>query len=54
MEWTQVFTIMATLVGSVFYIHNDVKELKNEIQQQSKRTDRLYEMFIDLLKEFKK
>jgi hypothetical protein len=44
MDWLQVLTIVATLIGGMFYIHTDVK-------QQSARTDRLYEMFIDLLKD---
>jgi hypothetical protein len=44
MDWLQVLTIVGTLLGGMFYIHNDVK-------QQSARTDKLYEMFIDLLKE---
>ena len=45
-SWIQVFTIVATLIGGMFYIHSDVK-------QHSARTDRLYEMFIELLKEKK-
>ena len=50
MEWMQVLTIVATLIGGVFYIHSDVKEIRKDMQQQSSRIDRLYEMFIDLLK----
>jgi hypothetical protein len=53
MEWIQVFTIIATLLGGIFYIHTDIREIKKDMQQQSSRTDRLYEMFIDLLKEKK-
>jgi hypothetical protein len=44
MEWMQVLTIIVTLLGGMFYIHSDVK-------QQAARTDKLYEMFVDLLKE---
>lgn len=51
MEWMQVLTIVVTLLGVVFYIHSDVKDIKREIQQQSVRTDRLYEIVIDLIKE---
>jgi len=50
MEWIQVLTIITALLGSVAYIHSDIKELKSDVRQQSARTDKLYEMFIDLLK----
>ena len=53
MDWIQVLTIVATLLGGIFYIHNAVKDLKSDIKQQNSRTDRLYEMFIELLKEKK-
>lgn len=43
MDWLQVFTIIASLIGGLIYIHSDMK-------QQNARIDRLYEMFIDLLK----
>lgn len=50
MEWFQVLTIVATLLGGVFYIHSDIREIRKDMQAQSARIDRLYEMFIDLLK----
>ncbi len=50
MDWLQVFTIIATLAGGIFYIHNDVKDIRKDMQTQNARIDRLYEMFIDLLK----
>lgn len=50
MEWLQVLTIIVTLLGGIFYIHSDVREIKKDMQQQNARIDRLYEMFIDLLK----
>lgn len=58
MEWTQVLTMVLSIGGMIFggvaYIHSDVKEIRKEmkegLQQQSLRSDRLYEMFIDLLK----
>lgn len=53
MDWYQVGAVIATLLGGVFYIHTDVKDIRNDMQQQLARIDRLYEMFIDLLKEKK-
>ena len=50
MEWMQVLTIVATLLGGIYYIHSDVREIRKDMQEQTKRIDRLYEMFIDLLK----
>lgn len=53
MEWIQVLTIIVTLLGGIFYIHSDVKEIRKDMQTQSARIDKLYEMFVDLLKERK-
>lgn len=50
MEWLQVFTIVATLLGGILYLHNDIREIRGDMQAQSVRIDKLYEMFIDLLK----
>lgn len=50
MEWIQVLTIIATLAGGIFYIHSDIREIRKDMQQQSARIDKLYEMFVDLLK----
>jgi hypothetical protein len=50
MEWIQVFTIIATLLGGIFYIHSDVRELRSDMREQGARTDKLYEMFINLLR----
>ena len=50
MDWVQVLTIVGILLVGIFYIHSDIKEIKRDSQQQSARIDRLYEMFIDLLK----
>jgi hypothetical protein len=50
MEWTQTISIMATVIGSAYYIH---REIQADMRLQSARTDRLYEMFIDLVKERK-
>lgn len=50
-------TIIAMFVIG-WYFTKDIKEtlikLENDVCQQGKRTDKLYEMFIDLLKESKK
>ena len=57
MDWIQVLTIIASLLGGVFYIHSDIRDIKKDMQQHnarmdqlSGRIDKLYEMFIDLLK----
>ena len=50
MEWVQTISIISTVIICAYYIHKDVR---SEIKSQSQRTDRLYEMFIDLLKERK-
>ena len=51
MDWIQTLSIIATVIGSAYYIHRDIHE---DMKIQSSRTDRLYEMFIDLLKEGRK
>ena len=48
MDWIQVLSIMASIVASSYYIH---REIQTDIKAQSARTDKLYEMFIDLIKE---
>lgn len=53
MDWLQVMAIISTLLAGVAYIHADVKEMRREAHQQGQRTDRLYEMFVDLLKDKK-
>jgi len=47
MEWAQVLVIVSTLVGGIFYIHTDVKEIRKDMQQQGARIDRLYEIFLE-------
>ena len=51
MDWTQTISIMATIIASAYYIH---REIQSDMRLQTSRTDRLYEMFIDLLKDGKK
>ena len=50
MDWIQILTIIVTLLGGIFYIHADIREIRKDMQQQSARIDRLYEMFVDLLR----
>lgn len=58
MDWFQTASIIATVIGCAYYIHRDIKEdlrcQTARLDQQAARTDKLYEMFIDLLKENKK
>lgn len=51
MDWIQSLSIMATVIASAYYIH---REVQSDIRAANNRTDRLYEMFIDLLKEGRK
>lgn len=50
----ELVLMLATILGStiVLYIHTDNK-VSSLVQAQNNRTDKLYEMFIDLLKERK-
>ena len=50
MDWIQTLSIIATVLTSAYFVHRDIM---NDMRIQSCRTDRLYEMFIDLLKEKK-
>lgn len=54
MEWSQVIVITGSLLGGIFYIHSDIREIRKDMQQSNARIDKLYEMFVDLLKEGKK
>lgn len=58
MDWIQALSIMATVIATGYYIHKevqmDIRSTREEIKAQSLRTDRLYEMFIDLIKEGRK
>lgn len=49
-DWIQTLSVIATVVATAYYIH---REIHADMRAQSARTDRLYEMFIDLLKERK-
>ena len=47
MDWTQTISIIVTVLGSAYYLHRDVQA---EIRVQSARSDKLYEIIIDMLK----
>lgn len=47
MEWFQTLSIIGTVICSAYFIHRDIH---CDMRAQAARTDRLYEMFIDLLK----
>ncbi len=51
MEWIQTLSIIATVIGSAYYVHREIHE---DMRQQSARTDKLYEMFISLLMDGRK
>lgn len=48
MDWLHTLSIIATVMGSAYYVHRDIKE---DMKTQTSRTDRLYEMFCDLQKQ---
>lgn len=53
--------VLVTILGSTIplYLHTDnklensLREIRNEVQSINSRTDKLYEVFIELLKETK-
>lgn len=53
-NWIQTLSIITTIVACAYYIQSDLRRKRDEIKAQSARTDRLYEVFIDLIKENKK
>lgn len=65
MDWVQYFGILVPLIALFGFLYrelkdwrketrDEIKSIREEINVQSQRSDRLYEMFIDLLKEGKK
>jgi hypothetical protein len=48
-----LFSILAVLIAGIIWIHTEIRESNHRIDQLGSSTDRLYEMFIDLLKEKK-
>lgn len=57
MDYFQFATIMATLLTGFGFMYRELKsiekELRDDIKVQSARSDQLYSMFIDLLKDVK-
>jgi hypothetical protein len=57
MDWTQVLTIIFSLAGVIYWFKSDlekhIQRLDTDIKAHNARTDQLYQMFIDLLKERK-
>lgn len=66
MDWIQVFTIIISLGGIIYWFKSDLEKdiqrldvdvksqnarLDLEAKSQNIRTDQLYQMFIDLLRE---
>lgn len=46
--------VVGTLLGVFWVLHAQIQSLDARLFQQGVRTDKLYEMFIDLLKDGKK
>ncbi len=64
MDYIQFFGLLIPLTAFLAFIYlelkdwrqetrTEIQEIRKEIRQQPNRSDRLYEMFIDLLKETK-
>lgn len=49
-EW---FTTIGVVAGSFIFLLLEMRRIEGKIDQQAIRSDRLYEMFIELLKEKK-
>ena len=49
----EVIVIVAAILFSMNRTDNEIQRLERKIDSQNARTDKLYEMFIDLLKEMK-
>lgn len=58
MDYIQFITIMATLVTCFGFLYREIKSLERDVREdiktQSNRSDQLYTMFIDLIKEGRK
>lgn len=54
MDWTQAITIIASLGAFTFWLFtkldNDITTLSTRLDAQTQRIDKLYQMFVDLLK----
>jgi len=58
MDYIQFITLFATMVAGFAFIYKEFKGVEKDIRDdakiQSARSDNLYQMFIDLLKDRKK
>jgi ClpP class serine protease len=58
MTWLQFLLLIGTILGAAKYMHTEfkewTKEIRDDVKIQTARTDRLYEMFVDLIKENRK
>lgn len=57
MDIIQLLSILATVLGSAYYIHRemqaDMRIIRDEMNRREDRTDKLYEMFVQLQNEIK-
>lgn len=53
-SWGPTVSILVTVILCTYSIWGEMKRIELRIDLQGARTDKLYEMFIDLLKEQKK
>jgi hypothetical protein len=57
MDLLQLLSILATVLGSTYYIHREMRSdiliFREEMRIQASRTDKLYEMFVTLQNEIK-
>ncbi len=53
MDWIQTLSIIATVIGTGFYLHCEMASQASRIDAANARIDSLYTMFYDLLKEVK-
>lgn len=53
-DWVQFTSIIIFVLGTYASLWREIKKLESRMDKQSDRTDRLYEMFIDLLKDGRK
>ena len=57
MQWIQVITIIGTIVGFGWYflscLEKDIDKVDRRMDGHAQRIDKLYQMFVDLLKERK-
>ena len=58
MDVFQYITLISTMLGGFVFMYKEMKaiqkDLQDDIKTQSARSDQLYKMFIDLLKDGRK